>query len=85
MRALTRTSSAAEMIGDSPSMTSETAASVKIPGYETIAAVARQRNPSGRMTLTEDVARAIVVLTHPDTYWMTGNVIGVDGGEDIVG
>jgi enoyl-[acyl-carrier protein] reductase III len=63
----------------------ETAASVKIPGYETIAAVARQRNPSGRMTLTEDVARAIVVLTHPDTYWMTGNVIGVDGGEDIVG
>jgi len=63
----------------------ETAASVKIPGYETIAAVARQRNPSGRMTLTEDVARAIVALTHPDTYWMTGNVIGVDGGEDIVG
>jgi enoyl-[acyl-carrier-protein] reductase (NADH) len=63
----------------------ETAASMKIPGYEAIAAVARQRNPSGRMTLTEDVARAIVVLTHPDTYWMTGNVIGVDGGEDIVG
>ncbi len=23
--------------------------------------------------------------THPDTYWITGNVIGVDGGEDIVG
>lgn len=63
----------------------ETAASTKIPGYENIAAEARRRNPSGRMTLTEDVAKAIVVLSHPDTYWITGNVIGVDGGEDIVG
>jgi hypothetical protein len=25
------------------------------------------------------------VLSHPDTYWITGNVIGVDGGEEIVG
>ena len=33
----------------------------------------------------KDVARAIVVFSHPDTYWMTGNVIGVDGGEEIVG
>ena len=33
----------------------------------------------------EDVARAIVVLSHPDTHWITGNVIGVDGGEEIVG
>jgi NAD(P)-dependent dehydrogenase (short-subunit alcohol dehydrogenase family) len=63
----------------------ETAASTRIPGYEAIAAAARARNPSGRMTLTDDVARAIVVLSHPDTYWITGNVIGVDGGEDIVG
>ncbi len=62
-----------------------TPAAQKIPGYETIAAQARRRNPSGRMTTPEDVARAIVVLSHPDTYWITGNVIGVDGGEDIVG
>src|SRR2546422_582070 len=32
----------------------------------------------------EVVARAIVALAHPDTYWITGNVIGVDGGEEIV-
>jgi hypothetical protein len=32
-----------------------------------------------------DVARAIAVLSHPDTYWMTGNTINVDGGEMIVG
>jgi NAD(P)-dependent dehydrogenase (short-subunit alcohol dehydrogenase family) len=62
-----------------------TPAAQKIPGYETIAAEARRRNPNGRMTTPEDVARAIVVLSHPDTYWITGNVIGVDGGEDIVG
>ena len=37
------------------------------------------------MTTTDDVARAITVLAHPDTYWITGNMIGVDGGEDIVG
>jgi enoyl-[acyl-carrier protein] reductase III len=62
-----------------------TPAAQKIPGYESIAAEARRRNPQGRMTTPADVARAIVVLAHPDTYWMTGNVIGVDGGEDVVG
>ncbi len=62
-----------------------TPAAQRIPGYEAIAAEARRRNPHGRMTTTADVARALVVLAHPDTHWMTGNVIGVDGGEDIVG
>ena len=62
-----------------------TPAAQKIPGYDRLADTAILRNPSGRMTTTEDVARALVVLAHPDTYWMTGNVIGVDGGEDIVG
>jgi enoyl-[acyl-carrier protein] reductase III len=62
-----------------------TPAAQKIPGYEDLAAQAQRRNPQGRMTTPEDVARAIVVLSHPDTYWITGNVIGVDGGEDIVG
>jgi len=57
----------------------------KIPGHEALIEHAKRRNPGGRMTTPEDVARAIVVLAHPDTYWITGNVIGVDGGEDIVG
>ncbi|MBM4440761.1 MAG: SDR family oxidoreductase [Candidatus Rokubacteria bacterium] len=61
-----------------------TPAAQKIPGYDRLEANARRDNPSGRLTTPEDVARAIVVLSHPDTYWMTGNVIGVDGGEDIV-
>jgi NAD(P)-dependent dehydrogenase (short-subunit alcohol dehydrogenase family) len=62
-----------------------TPAAQKIPGYGGLAAEASRRNPSGRMTTPDDVARAVVVLAHPDTYWITGNVIGVDGGEDIVG
>lgn len=63
----------------------ETPALQKIPGNEQIVAEAKRRNPSGRLTTPEDVARAIVVLAHPDTHWITGNVIGVDGGEDVVG
>jgi NAD(P)-dependent dehydrogenase (short-subunit alcohol dehydrogenase family) len=63
----------------------DTPSSQKIPGYGEIKAMALRRNPTGRLTTPEDVARAIVVLSHPDAYWMTGNVIGVDGGEDIVG
>jgi NAD(P)-dependent dehydrogenase (short-subunit alcohol dehydrogenase family) len=57
----------------------------KIPGHEAIIDMAKRRNPSGRLTTPDDVARAIVALSHPDTYWITGNVIGVDGGEEIVG
>ena len=41
------------------------------------------RNPSGRMTLPSDVAQAIVTLSAEGTHWMTGNVIGIDGGELI--
>jgi len=62
----------------------DTPALQKIPNSDAIKEGARRRNPSGRLTTPEDVARAIVVLSHPDTYWMTGNIIGVDGGEEIV-
>src|SRR5438445_112188 len=40
----------------------DTPALQKIPRHDAIIAEARRRNPSGRMTTTEDVARAIVVL-----------------------
>jgi NAD(P)-dependent dehydrogenase (short-subunit alcohol dehydrogenase family) len=62
-----------------------TPAARAIPNYEEFSREAARRNPHRRLTTPEDVARAIVVLSHPDTYWMTGNVIGVDGGEEIVG
>lgn len=63
----------------------DTPALRKIPVHEQLIRQAQQRNPHGRLTTPADVAAAIAVLCHPNTYWMTGNVIGVDGGEDIVG
>jgi NAD(P)-dependent dehydrogenase (short-subunit alcohol dehydrogenase family) len=56
-----------------------------IPGHEKIMEIARSRNPHRRLTLPEDVARCIVALCHPATYWLTGNTLQVDGGESIVG
>ncbi len=63
----------------------DTPALRKIPGHEQLMEQALRRNPSGRLTRPEDVASAIVALCHPGTYWITGCVINVDGGEDIVG
>ncbi|MFQ5816415.1 MAG: enoyl-ACP reductase [Terriglobia bacterium] len=57
----------------------------KIPRNEKLMEDALRKNPHGRLTTPADVAAAVGVLVHPNTYWMTGNVIGVDGGEDIVG
>jgi NAD(P)-dependent dehydrogenase (short-subunit alcohol dehydrogenase family) len=56
-----------------------------IPGNERLLAEAARRNPSGRLTVPEDVAGAVAALSGPGTDWITGNVIGVDGGEDIAG
>lgn len=63
----------------------DTPALRKIPGHEVIADTALKRNPSGRLTTPEDVARAIAALCRPGTEWISGNVIGVDGGEDVIG
>jgi len=62
----------------------DTPALQKANGYEGIIAHALEMNPHRRLTTPEDVARAIVALAAPGTAWMTGNVIRVDGGEDIV-
>jgi len=56
-----------------------------IPGHEKIMEIARLRNPHKRLTTPEDVGRCIAALCHPATYWMTGNTLHVDGGENIVG
>jgi NAD(P)-dependent dehydrogenase (short-subunit alcohol dehydrogenase family) len=59
----------------------DTPALRRIPGHEELIMYASSRNPGGRMTRTEDVAEAIVALASPGLHWMTGNTIGVDGGE----
>lgn len=62
----------------------DTPALRKIPGNEELVENAIKNNPSGRLTTTEDVADAIVLLSHDSSQWMTGNVIRVDGGEDLI-
>ena len=62
----------------------DTPALRKIPGSGEMLTIAQRKNPSGRLTTTQDVAQAIGVLSHPKSQWMTGNVICVDGGEFIV-
>ena len=56
----------------------------QIPGFEKILETAR-RKPRCRSTRPQDVARTLEALCHPATYWLTGNVLHVDGGENIVG
>jgi enoyl-[acyl-carrier protein] reductase III len=62
----------------------ETAALNKIPGKEQMLNLARSRNPSLKLTTPEAVAKAISLLSHDDAYFISGNTIGVDGGEDVV-
>lgn len=61
----------------------DTPALRRIPGGPELLERAKASNPSGRSTTTEDVAKAIAALSDERLYWMTGNVIGIDGGEDI--
>jgi enoyl-[acyl-carrier protein] reductase III len=61
----------------------DTPALRRIPGHEGLVRAATARNPAGRMTTPEDVGDALVALASPRLHWMTGNVIGVDGGEAI--
>jgi NAD(P)-dependent dehydrogenase (short-subunit alcohol dehydrogenase family) len=63
----------------------DTPALRKIPGHENLVKGAQAKNPHGRLTTPEDVAEAIATLCGQGTHWITGNVIGVDGGEDLTG
>jgi len=65
----------------------DTPALRKIPGNEMLIEVALQRNPSGRLTTPQDIAKFIALMAKPGNgaAWLTGNVLGVDGGEDVTG
>jgi NAD(P)-dependent dehydrogenase (short-subunit alcohol dehydrogenase family) len=61
-----------------------TPALMQIPEREGLIAHG-MKNPMGRMTTVDDVAQAIVTLSGEGTHWITGNVLGVDGGELVSG
>lgn len=62
-----------------------TPAAEKIPESDRLFEHAAKRNPHRRLTTPQDVARAVVALCNPGTDWITGNVINVDGGEEVAG
>ena len=62
----------------------DTPALKKIPGNEMMLKAAKAKNPTGKLTNPEEVAKAIVLLCNENADWISGNVIGVDGGEYIV-
>jgi NAD(P)-dependent dehydrogenase (short-subunit alcohol dehydrogenase family) len=62
----------------------DTPALRKIPGNEYMIEAAKKKNPGGRCTTPEDIAKAIVAFSNGQTAWMTGNTIRIDGGENIV-
>ena len=63
----------------------DTPALRKIPGNEEMIKYATKHNPSGRLTLPEDIANYVALISESENSWMTGNVIRIDGGEDIIG
>jgi enoyl-[acyl-carrier protein] reductase III len=63
----------------------DTPALRKIPGNELMIEHCLSIHPAKRLTTPADVASVIVAVARPDTTWLTGNVLGVDGTEDHVG
>ena len=61
----------------------DTPALRKIPGNEQLIEGATARNPAGRLTTPDDIADCMIALADPRTRWLTGNVLNVDGGEEI--
>ncbi|HOJ37314.1 MAG TPA: SDR family oxidoreductase [Ignavibacteriales bacterium] len=62
----------------------DTPALRKIRGNNKIIELALEKNPMGRLTVPEDIANAISVLSKPEAIWINGGVIQVDGGEDAI-
>ncbi len=63
----------------------DTPALRKIPGNEAMIERMGRMHPAGRLTSPADVAGALVALCAQGAGWISGNVIGVDGAEDVAG
>ena len=63
----------------------DTPALRKIPGNDRMIEHCLAIQPAGRLTTPGDVANVLVALASSKTVWLSGNVLGVDGSEDVVG
>ena len=63
----------------------DTPALRKIPGNADMIDRMARMHPAGRLTAPADVASALVALCADGAGWISGNVIGVDGAEDVAG
>ncbi|HEY5615810.1 MAG TPA: SDR family oxidoreductase [Bacteroidota bacterium] len=62
----------------------DTPALRKIPANAKLITTARGKNPQMRLTSPEDIAKAIVLITHEYGDFIAGQIVAVDGGEEIV-
>jgi len=62
----------------------DTPAARRIPGSDQMFAKALEFNPGKRLTTPGDVAEILVAFAQCESTWITGNVIRVDGGEDLM-
>lgn len=61
----------------------DTASLRMIPGSDKMIEHTLKRNPNKRLTLPEDVANVVYLLSKDEASWINGCVIPVDGGEHI--
>ena len=62
----------------------DTPALRKIPGNLDMIDIAQRKNPHGRLTTPEDVAKVISLLCKDGGEWISGGLIHADSGEDVV-
>jgi enoyl-[acyl-carrier protein] reductase III len=58
-----------------------TASLKMIPGSDELIAIGTKRNPMGRITQPDDVAKVVYLLCTDDAFWINGALIHADGGE----
>jgi NAD(P)-dependent dehydrogenase (short-subunit alcohol dehydrogenase family) len=51
--------------------------------FETMKQQILKQVPLGRMATSSEVARWIVTLSDPNVTWLTGQVLGIDGGLSV--
>jgi enoyl-[acyl-carrier protein] reductase I len=62
----------------------DTASLRMIPGSDEIKKHSLLRNPFNRLTLPEDVANVVYLLSKDEASWINGTIIPVDGGDHII-